>query len=129
MDMPEPSRHRPLPAPHLTAFFAALLPPFSSLLVLKFDPGRPLVRFHATQSVIFGCAVLAGYALLAGFAMLMRDRPEIGMPLTLSASALFVTVWLLLWLVQLIAALSGREWEMPVFGSLARRIIARGGKK
>lgn len=125
MNTPAPPRNRPTLAPHLTAFLAALLPPFSGILVLKLDPGRPLVRFHATQSVIFGSAVLAGYALLAGFAVLMRDRPQIGVPLTLSAGALFVTVWLLLWLVQLVAALSGREWEMPVFGAISRRILER----
>jgi uncharacterized membrane protein len=125
VNTPDDSPESPQMEPHLAAFFAVLVPPFSSALFLKIDSGRPLVRFYATQSLAFGCAILLGYGLLYGFALLLRGNPELGAALTMGVGALFVTVWLILWVVQLVAAISGREWEMPVFGAIARRIINR----
>lgn len=125
MNTPDDSSESPQMEPHLAAFFAVLVPPLSSALFLKIDSGRPLVRFYAIQSLVFGCSLLLGYGVLYGFATLLRGRPELGAALTASAGALFVSVWLILWLIQLIAALSGREWEMPVFGAIARRVIKR----
>ncbi len=109
--------------PNLAAFLAALVPPLSGLLFLRIDRGRPLVRFHAMQSLVLGGAVLTGYGLLLGLAALLRDRPEVGAPLTLGVGALFVAVWLTVWLVQLAAALSGHEWTIPVVGTIARRLL------
>jgi uncharacterized membrane protein len=122
---PDDTPKNPQMEPHLAAFFAVLVPPLSSALFLKIDAGRPLVRFHATQSLIFGCAIFLGYALLYGFALLLRDRPEIGAVLTASIGALLGTVCMIIWVIQLVTAISGREWEMPVFGAIARRIINR----
>lgn len=112
--------------PHLTAFFAALFPPVTGFIFLKSGRQEPLVRFYSVQSIVFGLLVLAGYGILYGLARLLKSRPEVGLPLTAFLGALFVCLWLVLWVVQLIAAINSKEWEIPLAGPIARRFLRRG---
>ena len=112
--------------PPLAAFFAALFPPLTGFVFLKSGRREPLVRFYSMQSVVFGLLVIAGYGILYGLALLLKNRPEVGLPLTAILGALFVCVWLVVWVVQLIAALNSKEWETPIAGPIARRLLRRG---
>ena len=112
--------------PHLAAFFAALFPPLSGFVFLRAGRQEPLVRFYSMQSIVFGLLVIAGYGILYGLALLLKNRPEVGLPLTAILGALFVCVWLVVWVVQLIAAVNSKEWEIPIAGLITKRLLRRG---
>ena len=125
MEPPEPCPSRPPLEANLAAFFAVVLPPVSGLAALKLDRERGFVRFHAMQSAVFGTVVLAGYLALHGLALALRGFGDSGAVISLSAGAFFVTTWLAIWVVQMGAALLRHEWEIPVVGRIARRLLDR----
>lgn len=79
-------------------------------LVLEKDP---FVRFHAMQSIV----VLGGLYLLS----LMFGMTIILAPL----SGLIFLLWFALWLILIYKAWQGDEWEVPVLGKYARKLVKK----
>jgi uncharacterized membrane protein len=71
---------------------------------------RPFIRFHAFQSIFFAvaCTVLM---------MVLAIIPVIGWIL----EPLVMLGFFVLWLVTVFKAYGGKEFELPVIGSLARK--------
>lgn len=77
------------------------------LLVEKEDK---FVRFHAMQSVItFGILTIASFLPLIGWIL----------------SPFIMIIGFVLWLVLIIKAYQGEEFELPVVGKLARQWLGR----
>jgi uncharacterized membrane protein len=77
-------------------------------LVLERDK---FVRFHAMQSTIFSIGAFV-LNMILGFTIV----------LALVLPLLWI-VEFVLWLVLIYKAWQGEEWELPVFGKLARQLL------
>lgn len=112
-------------APNVEAFFACMMPVMSGLAFLAMEKKSTFVRFHAMQSFVLGLAVVVGYGLLMALLWLAENVFPVLAPVVLILSVVYVFMWLTLWVVQLAAAFTLKEWEMPWFGRLSRRLLAR----
>lgn len=113
-----------LPA-NLVAFFAAFFPPLSGIFFIVFEKKNALVRFHAMQAIVFGIFLMAGYlAIIFGVPPLREARPSLEASLVLGAY-FFLVVVLVIWMVNVVAAICGKAWEIPVFGGIARRRLKK----
>jgi len=112
-------------APNVEAFFACMMPVMSGIAYLALERKSAFVRFHAMQSLVFGVAGLAVYGLLWLLVWVAGTAAPSLAPLALLLWVVFILMWFSLWIAQLAAAFTLREWQMPWFGGLSRRLLAR----
>jgi uncharacterized membrane protein len=79
-------------------------------LVLEADP---YVRFHAMQSIVFSVAVFVVNMVLGITIILALFVPILSV------------VWFIVWLVLIYKAWMGEEWELPIVGNFARRLLKK----
>ena len=112
-------------APNVAAGLAALTGGLIGIVLLFVEKRDRFVRFWAMQSVFFGAAVLV---LNIAVSIFLGILVHIIGPLVLIFSFFYGIVCLgilVLWIVMLIQAFSGKEWELPVLGKMARQQLAR----
>lgn len=107
--------------PNVAAALAYLAGPISGLLLLIVERSSRYVRFHALQSIVGlgGLWLLA--AALAMLAMLTVFVSATGFALLLYAAWLTGAVWIVVWIICLVKAFTGRAWKMPIAGRYAER--------
>jgi uncharacterized membrane protein len=101
-----------------------LLGPLTGIVFLLVEKEDRFVRFHAAHSIIVGVAVIGISVLLTVFTAILSIVPILG---TIIGILISLAVWLGLfafWLFLMFQAFSGREWEAPVVGQYAWRLIA-----
>jgi len=82
----------------------------TGLVFLLVEKEDKFVRFHAMQSVVtFGILTVAYFVPLIGWIL----------------SPFIMIVCFVLWLVLIVKAYQGEEFELPVVGKLARRWLGR----
>lgn len=105
---------------HVAAFFAAFFPPLSGIFFIVFEKKNKLVRFHAMQSTVFGAVMVLGYvALRLCIHYFWNVKPALQPAIALSAY-MFLVVAMVIWLINVIASLCSKEWEIPIIGRIAR---------
>jgi len=92
-----------------------------ALVLLLIEPYRRsrFVRFHALQSLIFTFAAVAVAAALRLAGLLLILIPVAGPLLLLVVYGLFGLAVFMIWLVLVIKAAQGEEFELPFLGALA----------
>ena len=107
--------------PNVAAALAYLAGPFSGMLLLLVERSSRYVRFHAIQSILGlgGLWVLA--ATLGLLAVLTVFVSATGFALLLYAAWATGGVWIVVWIVCLVKAFTGRLWKMPIAGRYAER--------
>ena len=112
--------------PNLAAALAYLAGPFSGVLILLVERANGYVRFHAWQSILGlgGLGLLSGATLVLSFLTLLLS-PFI-FTVMYRFSEVVAIVWVVAWVVCLVKAFTGSQWEMPVAGRYAARLAARG---
>ena len=91
---------------------AYVLGPITGVIFLVLEKD-PFVRFHAMQSIV----VLGGLTLVGWI-----------LPFTIILLPLVSLVWILwfiLWLLLIYKAWQGQEWEVPVLGKYARKMVKK----
>ena len=89
-----------------------LVGPITGVLFLVIEEDK-FVRFHAMQSIVFWITWL-GVNMALGFTIILAlFIPLVGI--------VFFVVWLLL----MYKAWQGKEWELPVIGSIARQLLGK----
>lgn len=73
----------------------------------------PYVRFHAMQSIVTFICLFALQWILGLTVILVILVPLVGI------------ISFILWLVCIYKAWMGEEWEVPVFGKLARKLLKK----
>lgn len=89
-----------------------LLGPITGIVFLVIEKD-PFVRFHAMQSIVALGILMALWFIL---------------PFTLVLAILVPVVaitYFVLWLILIYKAWQGDEWEAPVFGKIARQLLAK----
>ena len=111
--------------PNFAAALAYLAGPFSGILILLVERANDYVRFHAWQSVVGlgGLGLLSAGLLVLSFLTLLLSP----MVFTLMYWVAYIlgVVWLVLWIVCLVMAFTGKRWMMPVAGRHAQRLATR----
>ncbi|NNC29081.1 DUF4870 domain-containing protein [Longimicrobium terrae] len=113
--------------PNVAATIAAAMPPITGAIFFfgMRDQSR-LVRFHAAQNIVFGVACIGlNIVLSIVFGVLIRV-PALGVLFALIS----IPVWIAfavasfgIWLYTLIKAYGGEEWQIPVIGAQARKLL------
>jgi uncharacterized membrane protein len=115
--------------PNLAAALAYLAGPFSGVLILLVERANGYVRFHAWQSILGlgGLGLLSVATLVLSFLTLLLS-PFI-FTVMYRFSEVVAILWVVVWIVCLVKAFTGSQWEMPIAGRYAARLAARGETK
>jgi uncharacterized membrane protein len=110
-------------ADNLAGALAYVLGPISAIFFLVMEKQSRFVRFHAMQSLLVGVAlIILNFALNVLNAILVRI-PLIGWLFALGLVMVVGLASLVLWLALMYAAYRGQEWELPVIGREARKLL------
>jgi uncharacterized membrane protein len=107
-------------APNVAAGLACAFGLISGIVFLVLEKKDQFVRFWAMQATIFGGAVFAFWILL----MILVKIPFLGFLIALASLVVYLGVFVV-WLLMVIKAFTGKEWEMPVIGKIARQQLAK----
>jgi uncharacterized membrane protein len=114
-------------ADNLAGALAYVLGPISAIFFLVMEKQSRFVRFHAMQSVLVGVAlIILNFALNILHAILARI-PILGWLMSLGLALVVGLASLVLWLALMYAAFRGQEWELPVIGAEARKLLGDAG--
>ncbi len=106
--------------PNNVAGALAYVTPIPAIIFLLIDPFKTIrfVRFHSLQSIIFCVtAFVLQFALgIVSVALSFMGIPFIGLLSTLISIGIFV-----LWIVLVIKAYQGQEFQLPVISGLAAK--------
>jgi uncharacterized membrane protein len=110
---------------HVAAALAYLAGPFSGVLVLLAERTNRFVRFHAWQSIVGlgGLGVIVGLLLVLAFSSVLVSATAFR-ALMIAAWAMW-GVWILCWVLLLVAAFTRRRWKLPIAGGYAERLSSR----
>ena len=133
---PDPNPPAPAPpvpvtsglAPNVAAGLAALFPLVGGAVFLALEKKDRFVRFWAMQSVFFGGAAIVVSVALRIAAFIFGLIPLIGKLLLLLlvvVHLVFGLACLAIWIIGIVKAFSGKEWEIPGLGPLARKQLAQ----
>ena len=106
--------------PNIAAGLACLFGLISGIIFLVLEKKDPFVRFWAMQATIFGGACVAFWVLV----MILVRIPILGVILGLLSLLVYLGIFVV-WLLMVIKAFTGKEWEMPVIGKIARQQLAK----
>jgi uncharacterized membrane protein len=110
--------------PNVSAGLSTVMPPFTGIVFLLLERRDQFVRFTAMQSVFFGvfCFVIWMVCMVIG--VVLSHVPLINILWWLT-HFLISLVMLMIWIVLMVKAFSGKEWELPFLGKMARQQLAR----
>jgi uncharacterized membrane protein len=108
---------------NIAAMLAYMFGWVSGLILFLIEKDDKKVRFAAMQSIVFSVTLMVGYWVL-GFIVGMLALATFGI------GALFVFIFpilgigaLVVWIMLMVKAYQGEEWELPVIGKIARNFI------
>jgi uncharacterized membrane protein len=113
--------------PNVAACLACVFPLVGGLIFLSIEKKNAFVRYYAMQSIYFGGASFVAYVVLHIVWWIMAKVPFVGGLLSWILSMIWVLVallWVAIYLVLILKSISGKEWEIPYLGRLARRQLA-----
>jgi uncharacterized membrane protein len=132
-EAPPPAANSPEPAPlppNVAACLSCVFPLIGGLIFLNAEKKNEFVRFYAMQSIYFGGASFVAYVVLHIIWSIMARVPLLGALLGFLLSMVWVALalcWVAIYLITILKSITGKEWEIPYLGKLAREQLARGG--
>lgn len=108
---------------NLAGALTYVLGPITGLLFLVLEKENRFVRFHAAQSVGIGIALVILSIALTMVSSVLAFVPLLGWLIALLAGLGFAVATFVLWVLLIIRAFQGREWEVPAIGAQARRMV------
>ncbi|HEX5177560.1 MAG TPA: hypothetical protein VFV83_11045 [Chthoniobacteraceae bacterium] len=128
---PPPTANRPEPSPlppNVAASLSCVFPLIGGLIFLNAEKKNAFVRFYAMQSLYFGGASFVAYVVLQIIWSIIARVPVLGAILGFLLSLIWVALalcWVAIYLITILKSISGKEWEIPYLGQLARQQLAR----
>jgi uncharacterized membrane protein len=110
-------------APHVAGALAYLLGPITGVLFLVIEKENRFVRFHAAQSITVGIVTIALAIGLSLLGSVLAFIPVLGWIAALLLTLVLGFGSFVLWLLLMWRASQGKEWEVPVAGGFARRLV------
>ncbi len=104
---------------------AYVLGPITGVALYVLEKDNRFVRFHAAQSIMVGIVTIALYIALSIVSTVLAFVPVLGWILALVITLGISVASFVLWLMLMWRAFNGAEWETPVAGPLARKMVPR----
>jgi uncharacterized membrane protein len=114
-------------ADNVAGALAYVAGPLSAAFFLVVEKQSRFVRFHAMQSLIVSAVLLIVNFALRIFNAVLVHVPLIGWLFALGLAMVVGLASLVLWLALMYAAYRGQEWELPVIGREARKLLDDAG--
>ena len=115
-------------APNIAAGIACLFTIVGGIVCLVLEKKDKFVRFWAMQSLFLGGLALAVSIVTKVATLVFHFIPWVGTLLIVViglANLVFGIGWFVLYVITLVKAFSGQEWEIPYLGKLARKQLAQ----
>lgn len=90
----------------------------TGIIFLLIEKDNKFVKFHAIQSIIFSLAVYAINFVVVG--ILFTSMMAGGFALLGLLSTGLTVLYVVLWIMLMVKAYNGEEWQLPVIGSIAK---------
>lgn len=110
-------------AANVAGALSYLLGALTGVLFLVIDKERAFVRFHAMQSILFTVAWIAAWIVMTILGFILNVIPVIGWLIGALLWLFLAVAGFVLWLYLMYQAFQGNEWEIPVLGEQARRLM------
>lgn len=110
--------------PNVAAGLAALFSIIGGIVFLIIEKKNAFVRFYAMQAVFLGGLSIVASIVFGIVFTILGHIPVIGGLIALLALlvvSLFWLAYLVVYLITIIKAFSGVEWEVPILGAMARK--------
>jgi uncharacterized membrane protein len=106
---------------------AYVLGPITGVAFLVMEKQSRFVRFHAMQSVLVGVVLIILNFVMNVFNAVLVRIPLIGWLFALGLVMVVGLASLVLLLALMYSAYRGQEWELPVIGAEARKLLGDTG--
>lgn len=110
-------------AANVAGALAYVLGPVTGIAFFFIEKENQFVRFHAAQSITVSAILIAASIAVSIVSAVLAVVPILGWLIALALSAGLGLASFALWLVLMYKAYSGEEWEVPVAGPLARKLL------
>jgi len=108
-------------APNVAGALSYVLGPLTGILFLVLEKENRFVRFHAVQSIAVGLLLVVLSIAFSILSAMLAIVPILGWIIAIVAGLGFALVTFVLWVMLMLRAFRGREWEVPVVGRYARQ--------
>ncbi len=108
-------------APNVAGAFSNVLGPLTGILFLVLEKENRFVRFHAVQSIAVGLLLVVLSIAFSILSAMLAIVPILGWIIAIVAGLGFALVTFVLWVMLMLRAFQGREWEVPAVGRYARQ--------
>ncbi len=109
--------------PTVAAALSYILGLITGIVFLVLEKDNRYVRFHAAQSIVVSIFIIIasiGVSMVSG---VLAFIPIIGWAVVLLLTMGLGAGTFVLWLLLMWRAYQGEEWELPVAGELARKMV------
>ncbi len=109
--------------PNVSVALAYILAPITGILFFALEKTNRFVRFHAAQSIATSVIII-----LLSIGVSMISSILVFIPVLGWIAVLLLTLGLsfgtfILWVLLMVKAYQGQEWELPVAGGFARKMV------
>lgn len=108
-------------APNVAGALAYVLGPLTGIAFLVLEKENRFVRFHAAQSIAVGVVMIVLSIALSIVSSVLAFIPILGWIIAIVAGLGFALVTFVLWIMLMLRAFQGRDWQLPVAGKYARQ--------
>lgn len=112
-----------LPA-NVAAALSCIFTLVGGVVFLVLERKDRFVRFYSMQSIILGSVALLVWISVEVVDFIFRHIPIIGRLLhylLYGVNSVFSLVWIAVYVIVIVQAFRGKEWQIPYLGKLARR--------
>jgi uncharacterized membrane protein len=110
-------------AANVAGALAYVLGPVTGIAFFFIEKENQFVRFHAAQSITVSIILIAASIAVSVVSAVLAVVPILGWLIALALTAALGLASFALWLVLMYKAYAGEEWEVPVAGPLARKLL------
>jgi uncharacterized membrane protein len=110
-------------AANVAGALAYAVGPVTGIAFFFIEKENQFVRFHAAQSITVSAILIAASIAVSVVSAVLAIVPILGWLIALALTAGLGLASFALWLVLMYKAYSGEEWEVPVAGPLARKLL------
>jgi len=116
-------------APNLAAALSYFLGPITGIAFYVLEKENRFVRFHAAQSIMVGVVLIGLYIALSIVSTVLAFIPVLGWIVAVLLSLGIGIGSFVLWLLLMWKAFNGVEWEAPIAGKMARKMLGSGSNQ
>jgi uncharacterized membrane protein len=109
--------------PNIAAALSYILGLITGIIFLVLEKDNKYVRFHAAQSIATSVIIILISIGVSMVSSLLVFIPVLGWLAVLILTLGLSIGTFILWVLLMIKAYQGEEWELPVAGGFARRMV------